>query len=99
MSKSEVITGDNQDKNFKYANAAIHCSNCGGIYEIDDPSFKEIQTGMMITANADSRLSLGCPKCKHVLSLVFVQAAEPKISDAEIVSEVIETKNEMDNKE
>lgn len=95
--KSDIIVNTEEDKNFKYADVAIHCSHCNSIYKITDPNFQKIQTGIFITANKNTHLSFGCPECKTVLSLVFIETSEPVISDAEIVEEIKnETKNEVD---
>ena len=92
--ESSVEVGTEKDKNFKYADMAIHCSRCNTVTKIKDPRFQKLQTGINLTVNEDTRLSLGCEVCKHSLAIVFLAAEEPIIEDVEPIVEPVAESNE-----
>lgn len=73
---TEFISSTDPSSNLSYGCMAIHCNKCNGIFPVEDEDFKKIQTGLFLTINKESKLSLACPYCKHILSLMFIDSTE-----------------------
>lgn len=64
---------------YDYADGSIYCHKCGKETPINHEAFTNVSGGITIplAANNTSHLTLSCGHCESILSLHFVQAANP----------------------
>jgi len=66
-----------ENKQFKYGDLAITCSNCGTTTLFDEESSKNIEHGILITPSSFGGFKLVCSKCGISMTLELIEAENP----------------------